>query len=1040
MRALRCCALLVLFLTSFSAAVMGQRTITGTVVDESQQGLPGVNVFVRNKSSKTVTAGDGRYSIQAATGDSIVYSFVGMKVMVVPVRDRSSIDVTLERTTTSLQDVVVIGYGTVRKGDLTGSVGVVNMEDAGKAPVSNFAEALAGRIAGVQASSADGQPGASINLVVRGANSINYSNSPLYVIDGFPFEDPQPASLNPADIASITVLKDASSTAVYGSRAANGVVVIETKKGKLGRPVVTFNSSAGWQSLQKKVDLMNAYEFVKYQEELNIVRATPDWTAARYYSNGRTLESYKTIETIDWQDLIIRNAAPFMNYDIALRGGAGGTRYSISGNIHDQEGVLINTGFKRYQGRLTLDQTISKTFSAGLNANYGYTDTYGPPAASGQFTNYTLYQTWGYRPVAGEGIDLLNDVVDPDNNVVNNYRFNPYLSRTNDHTQQTSGNLNAALYVSVNLTPSLVARVSGSIYKRTDQRDLFYNSNTPQGSPKIPENTRGINGSVFFNQFNIWSNENTLTYRKRFNDHAIDAVGGFSNQYTKNQQFGYSGMNLPNESFGMSGLEEGQVYASVASVSSNSLSSVFGRVNYGYKSRYLLTVTFRADGSSKFKGENQWGYFPSGAFAWNVIEEPFMKSQRLFSNLKFRTSHGITGNNRVGDFAYAARITMPLVNSYSWNNASPTHGLIQSALENKDLRWETTEQTDIGLDAGFLKNRVELTVDVYRKTTRDLLLSADIPGASGLTTSTMNIGSTQNRGLEITLNTVNIEKRDFTWSSNFNISFNRNKIIALADGQQSLTGSSLIASNLYMSFVGQEAGTMWGYVFDGVYQYEDFDSPSPGKYILKKQLPSNGNARNTIQPGDQKLKDLNGDGTVDIYDMTVIGRSQPVHTGGFTNNFRYRNFDLNVFMQWSYGNDLLNMTRYQYEGNGSRLADLNQFASYIDRWSPTNPSNTLYRAGGQGPLARSTSRLVEDGSYLRLKTVSLGYNMPKHVARRLYMSDLRLHCSAQNLLTISGYSGLDPEVSRVNSILSGGLDFCAYPHARTITFGLNATF
>ena len=1033
--------LLSICLLSIAGDALAQKTITGRVVGDDQQPLPGVTVAVKRKTVQTTTTNDGRYSILATSRDTLVFSFVGMKTLEVVVKEKSSIDITLEINITSLDDVVVIGYGTVKKGDLTGSVGVIDMKDVAKAPVSSFAEALAGRVAGVQASSADGQPGVAINITIRGGNSITQSNSPLYVIDGFPYENPQPAAINPNDIESITVLKDASSTAVYGSRAANGVIVIETKKGKLGKPVITFNTTHGSQSLQKQVELMDAYEFVKYQDELNIARGTPDVTQTRYYTNGRTLESYKTIETINWQDHIIRKASPFKTYDIALRGGTGQTRYTISGSILDQEGVLLNTGFKRYQGRVSIDQTISRKMRAGLIANYGFTNTYGPAATSGQFTNFTLFQTWGYRPVASEGIDLLNDQVDPENNVVNNYRFNPLLSRSNDATKNTSGNLDAQAYLSYNISKDLIVKFAGSVNNRLDRRDLFYNSNTPQGSPNLPENTRGINGSVYYNQYNIWSNENTITYNKVFNKvHSFNLVGGFSMQGTKNEQFGYSAQNLPNEGLGMSGLEEGTVYASIASVSDNTLASYFGRLNYNYKSKYLLTATFRADGSSKFYGNNKWGYFPSGAFAWNMKKENFLQNVSAVSNAKLRVSYGNTGNNRVSDFGYAARMTMPLVNSYSWNNATPTNGIIPSALANRDLKWETTEQIDLGFDLGLFNNRVEFTFDVYRKRTKDLLLSADIPAATGLLTTTKNIGNTENKGLELSLTTVNVATKNFNWTSSFNISFNKNKILALADGQDYILGSSFIVSNLFISEVGQEAGTMYGYVFDGVYQYEDFDNPAPNVYILKKALPANGNVRNTIQPGDQKYKDLNGDGTVDTYDMTAIGRSQPIHTGGFSNNFSYKGFDLNIFMQWSYGNDLLNMTRYQYEGNGSRLGDLNQFASYINRWSSTNPSNTLFRAGGQGPLARSSSRIVEDGSYLRLKTVSLGYNVPERVIKSLYLSGLRLHFSAQNLLTISGYSGLDPEVSRVNSILSGGLDFCAYPHARTITFGLNATF
>jgi TonB-linked SusC/RagA family outer membrane protein len=558
----------------------------------------------------------------------------------------------------------------------------------------------------------------------------------------------------------------------------------------------------------------------------------------------------------------------------------------------------------------------------------------------------------------------------------------------------------------------------------------------------------GINGSDRFFKNSSWVNENTLTYNNTFNTyHRVNAVIGFTDQKSMSSQGGAAANQLPEQANSIAWLSSGTPSQVYSGSSSSTLASFLGRINYTYHSKYLLTVSFRADGSSKFAPQNHWSYFPSGALAWRFGDENIFKGSNILSNGKLRVSYGITGNNRVGDFDYLSQFnTSPILQGYPFEGI-PTPGTIPSVLGNPNLKWETTAQTDLGLDLGFLKNRIDLTVDVYRKKTTNLLLNAHIPTSYGFTSIFKNIGSVRNEGLEITLNTINISQKNFSWSSNFNIAFNSNEVLALAENQHAITNlyapfdNTISTVPAFVAIVGRPMGLMYGPVWDGVYQYDDFDKTSSGGYVLKETVPTNGNPGSTIQPGDIKYKDLNGDGVVDNNDFTVIGRGLPIFTGGFGNNFTYKGFDLNVFFQWSYGNDVLNANRLVFEGDFNARPGLNQFADYKNRWTPDNPNSDLFRAKGQGPRANMfSSRVIEDGSYLRLKTVSLGYNLPKELIRKLSMQSLRVYVSAQNLYTWTNYSGMDPEVSIYNNVLTPDVDFSAYPRARIVTFGLNISF
>ena len=466
------------------------------------------------------------------------------------------------------------------------------------------------------------------------------------------------------------------------------------------------------------------------------------------------------------------------------------------------------------------------------------------------------------------------------------------------------------------------------------------------------------------------------------------------------------------------------------------------RVNYNYRSRYMFTASFRADGSSKFMPGHRWGYFPSGAFAWRFGEEPWLRNAEWLDDAKLRVSVGVTGNNRIGNFSAYPSIT--LGDYYSFDNGTPLEGYIPSSLGNRDLTWESTTQYNIGLDLALLKNRINFTFDIYRKNTKDLLLNSNHPYSSGYTTVFKNIGAVRNDGIELSFSTVNVKARYFTWTSDFNISFNRSRVMALSEGEEFLLSKVSFTNDynnsyLYIARIGDPMAQFYGYEWDGVYGYEDFAFNSDGSFSLKKGVPTNGDERDKIMPGDVKYVDQNGDGVVNAKDMVVIGRGEPIHTGGFNNNFSWKGLSLNIFFQWSYGNDVMNANRIMFEGNALNK-NINQYRSYVDRWSPENQESRNFRIGGQGPPGIYTSRTIEDGSFLRLKTLQLSYTLPRTWTNKLHLSRLEIFVSGQNLWTWTNYSGLDPEVSTRNSALTPGFDYSAYARNRILTGGIKLTF
>jgi len=1042
-----------LLLSLLALVVNAQIKTMGTVKDETGEGMPGVSVTVKGTHQGVVTDLDGKFTISVESRNAVLqFSFLGYVTKEMKITPNRPMNVVLLEDRQSLDEVVVVGYQEVRKRDLTGAVSKADMKALTSTPVASFDQTLGGRIAGVNVTSNEGMPGSTMNIVIRGNNSLTQDNSPLYVIDGFPVESPSvAASINPYDIASVDILKDASATAIYGARGANGVVIITTKNGEVGQPKIEYDGSWGWQTVSKTIDLMDAYEFVKLQQEMYPAVTTEKYLPL-YEGHQWTLDDYKNIEQYNWQDMIFQSA-PMQNHNISLTGGSQGVRYNASMSLYDQDGVVIRSNYQKVQGRMGFTVT-KKKLKINLTTNYSRSKSWGasPSASSWSGMNNLFYSVYGYRPVTEPGVPLsklLDNEIDESVNTSNDYRFNPIMSLNNEYNKRIASYIQFNGYAEYEFMKGLRLKVSGGYTETRNDNDVFNNSKTRYGGPTSQD---GPNATVTRYKRNTWLNENTLTYQTNFNKrHFINALLGLSFQNSDYEYYSFKTIHIPYESLGMAGMDQGTPSTTLSAKTSWSMMSYFGRFNYNYRSKYYATFTMRADGSSKFRKGHRFGYFPSAAASWNFTEEDFMKPLKsIVSKGKLRLSWGLTGNNRVGEYDSYGLYDMLKTKSdattpgTAWTyNGETNIGVAPTGVDNKDLKWETTEQWDLGMDVAFLRERINLTVDLYTKTTRDLLLNATLVPSSGFSSAMKNIGKVRNQGIEVTLNTVNIKSKNFEWDTNFNIAFNKSKVLKLAENQTALLSTATFDQNYnsqpnYIAKVGYPMGMMFGYIYEGTYKYDDFNK-SGDSYTLKATVPYFSSENNT-QPGMPKYRDVNGDGVIDANDRTFIGRGLPIHTGGFTNNFYYKGFDLSVFLAWSYGNDIINANRLMFEGSGTKSRDLNMFASYANRWTPDNPTSDIPAAYSSGSYKVFSTRVIEDGSYLRLKTLSFGYTFPKTWMGKAGISQLRLYFAAQNLFTITGYDGYDPEVSVRHSALTPGLDYSSYPRARSYSFGVNLQF
>ncbi len=1037
------------FLLLSTSALFAQKALKGTVMDEKGEPIPGVNVMIKGTMTGTITDVFGVYNLETKTAeDVVIFSFIGYKTTEETVGKRDKIDVMLMPEVELLDEIVAVGYNTVRKKDVTGAVAQVKAGDIVKSPVTNYDQALAGRVAGVQVSAADGTPGEGLNIVIRGGNSITGDNSPLYVVDGIPMEDFDPASISSHDIKDFDVLKDASASAIYGSRGANGVIIITTKSGKKdGTTEVAFNSSMALQWIPGRMQVMSPYDYVSYLEEVLVPQGGAYEESFREHWQDPNLYTPEALaargeSATSWQDEIF-NTAWMQNHNFSLRGGNETSDFYLSVDYTDQDGTLLNTGFNKINNNLKFNHRINKKAQMGGYINYSYIKRSGLDI-SGNNRNSIIRDAITFRPVSpivDDGKDGGVDLTDP-----NDLRFNPVKTLENTDRYLRQDVVRGNLYLNYDIIKGLRLKVSGNYSIDNRKESLFYSKDTYQGT-KSPD---GINGTLTDRRYQTLSTSNTLTYKKTIASlHKLTALGGFEAQKRDNEYFSARNKKMPVDDFGTDKIQTGtEPDVPESYVGGNTMLSYFGSLNYSFKDRYLLTMNYRADGSSKFNKENRWGYFPSAAVAWRLIEEDFIRNLNVFSNLKVRGGWGVTGNNRIGDFTAYSLLNYDEFSGYIFDNKYNL-GIYHSNLAASDLKWETTAQINVGLDFGFLDNRVAATIDYYKKNTTDLLLDADMALSTGYATVTQNVGEVENKGLEFSVSTVNINSRNFKWNSSFNISFNKNKTISLNSGQEALYTNPnwyfRFKEYQYITKVGEPVGMIYGLKRDGNYQMSDFNyDASSNQYVLKEGIPDNGRA---VAPGSVKFIDQNEDGTINELDRVVIGNPNPKHFGGFTNDFQYKNFDLQVFFQWSYGNEILNANRVMFENPGLIGNDYNSLASVADRWTPTNPGNEVqtYKFNGvygwpqDGNLV--SDYVVEDGSYLRLKTLSLGYSLGPVLLSKLRIKSCRIYIAGQNLYTWTNYSGYDPEVSVGKyGALTPGLDYSAYPTSATISGGIELKF
>jgi TonB-linked SusC/RagA family outer membrane protein len=1026
--------------TTGSATVAPQNVpVSGRVTDAKGEGLPGVTVLVKGTTTGTSTGADGSFSLSAPENSTLVFSSIGYKNQEIAVTGATStIAIRMSDDAQSLNEVVVVGYGTQSRQELSTSVASVGAAALARQPVAGFDQALQGQAPGVQVTTPSGAPGGGINVRVRGTSTLNLNASPLYVVDGVPIlPDYQQEitnnsqrinplnTINPDDIESIDVLKDGAAAAIYGVRAANGVVVITTKRGKVGQAQVGLTAYFGRQYLRKKLDVLNAQQFAtEYNQILAGGGLAPAFTDPNNPVNPDPAAPgpYNT----DWQDAIYR-PANIQNYQLNVSGGTEKTRYYVSGGYFNQQGININSGYDRYNFKVNLTQELSKRFRMGTNLNLSRSNTNSSvrseaAGANGGTVLGALSQIPTipvYKPSGIYGTNPFNQSDNPVGNLLE--------TRNIAVVYQAVGNI----YGEFDILPNLRARTNLGIDFRNQGENYFQSTNYPGTSNSDPS-TKGRAQAAANTQV-IWLNENTITWNPTFGDkHHLTLLGGESMQESYRNTLGattqgFSSNIVPNLNAGSAAVGIPYTY-----VDSWALLSYFARANYDYDGKYLVQASIRADGTSRFTDKYRFGYFPSVSAAWRVSKEDFFPQNTAVSDLKLRASFGANGNQEIPPYQRFSQYG--LGSNYQGTGSAISGGTTQTSIGNNDLHWETTYQYNAGVDIGMFNNRLTLNVDVYNKQTHDLLLQVPIPQSTGAQTLQVlqNLGSIQNRGLEIGLTTTNVEANNggFGWTTSFNVSGNRNQITDL--GQQAndkgvSSGRTIINGN-QISQAGHPLGSFYGYISEGIVQ-----SDAEGQSLA---------TQNGARPkaGDIKFKDLNGDGVINGSDQTIIGNPNPKAFGGVTNNFSYKGLELSVFFQGQFGNEIYNQTRQILE---SQSDPNNQTTRVLNHWTPTNTNTDIPRPVRYDPAGnnRFSNRWLEDGSYVRLKNVTLAYTIPAALSKHAAIQNLRVYVTGQNLITWTHYLGYDPEVSaNPFSTTQPGVDYGVYPQSRTYTVGLNATF
>ncbi|SIT94429.1 SusC/RagA family TonB-linked outer membrane protein [Pontibacter indicus] len=1062
---------------AFASAFAQGFAVSGKVVDEKGEGLPGVTVLVKGTTVAAPTDAEGGYRLTAPSGDAVlVFRFIGYQAQEVQIGSRATVDVRLQPDAKALEEVVVIGYQTVSRKELTSSVSSISAKQLQDVPVSTAAEALAGRLAGVQVTTSEGQPGAQIQIRVRGGGSITQDNSPLYIVDGVQVEDAL-SFLSPQEIQSIDVLKDAASTAIYGARGANGVIVITTKGGREMPTQVTYNGFAGVRSIVNKLDVMSPYDYVKYQHQIynfNTDQKTRESFEERY-GRYEDLDIYRDMPFADWQDKVFGRNAFNQTHILGVTGGSKTTSFNLSLNHTDEEGIMLNSGFQRTMASFKFDHKVNDRFKVGLNTRYSRQTIEGVGTSStGTQSTNRLRNAVRFRPFVAPGMEQQVDEFDPEFANLTNLT-SPVLLANQELRYDYRNDLLLNGWFSYDIIKNLTFKSVAGI--TTTNRDVN-EFDGPVTSVARQNNDQPVVELRAGEALSI-TNSNTLNYRFKLGEaHDINALIGQEiwQRGSKNRNVITKWLPVditPEQAF--AGIDKATPPADMIQIAPTTfeqeerLLSYFGRLSYSFNDKYRAVFNLRRDASSLFAPGNRVGYFPSASLAWHIGEESFMEGTRNWlSDLKLRVSAGAVGNNRIGVDLWKTMFTTSSNYGYAFTE-SVTPGTIAEELANSRLKWESTISRNVGLDFSILNGRVNGSVDLYKNSVTDLLLRGKIPQTSGYDAQFQNIGETENKGLEIQLDGAVVSTSDFTWNANFNMAFNRNKIVSLGTAPNGspvnsyLVESGWVSSSYqdYLVQVGQPIGQFYGYVTDGYYSLNDFNYDAATQtYTLKDGVPDSravalGNK--APQPGDLKLKKLSDSESMLITteDRTVLGNAQPKFTGGINQQFAYKGFDLSVFMNFSYGNKVYNANKLEFTTQ-YLYRDNNMLSLMNDRWKwyddngqlVTDPEqlaamnqNTKYwtPAGGQYFLH---SFAIEDGSFLRISNLTLGYSLPESLLQKTrVVSKMRVYATVNNLLTITGYSGYDPEANtRRNNPLTPAVDYAAYPRSRFILGGVNVTF
>jgi len=1019
--------LIVLLFLNYSFILLAQnKIISGTVTNnKTGEKLEDISVTIDNIKNGTVTKHDGTYQIQVnQLSKTLIFTSVGFTRQEVDINGKNTIDVSLTPESNTLGDVVVIGYGTSRKRDLTGSTASISAKDLEQTPISRADQMIQGRASGVQVIQTNAAPGGNVSIRIRGTNSINSGNEPLFVVDGFPGAGDL-NSINPSDIESIEILKDASSTAIYGSRGANGVVLITTKKGKAGVQAVNFETYYGTQNASKLYQMMNAPQFATYLDSV-IAQGNrlANTTVNMPYSASQI--SAMGVGT-NWEKAVLRQA-PISSYQLSISGGTKDSRHSLSMNYFDQEGIVINSSFKRGTMRFNFDKSISSKIKMGLTSQLAFSNQNDALInTNGGSAGGVLYDALRYNPVLpvydSTGAYTYTSGPAPQIALVGNPVA--YANSTTNKNNKYRGLINA--FIEYEFLKGLKFRLMAGadvLYGTTD----FYTPSYLYLSTQNTTSGNAIKSSA--SNFN-YLNEYTLNYDKKINsNNVISALAGMSWQKFIGDNLSAAANGFFTNDLGTNNLSIGATSLVPTSYhSENQLSSFFGRVNYRLYEKYLFTATMRADGSSRFGVNNKWGYFPSGAFAWRMIDEDFIKNINVFSDLKLRIGYGVTGNQEIGNYQSIPQYTSNNNNSYTLNNTRVV-GVSIANIANPNLQWEQTSSADLGLDFGIFNNRLSGSIDIYNKKTTNLLFRKYIPATSGFTSELINAGSVGNKGIDIGLNFTAIENKDFGWKILGNISSNQNKILDLNGSNNLLAGNS--SGSIFpgggqptsILQVGKPIGSFYGYQFMGIWQNQ-------------AQINTSGQKSPIVHPGDPIYADQNNDSIINGTDRVIIGHALPKFIYGLTNTFRYKKFGLMVFLQGVQGDNILNENLYEIQ-NGS--ASENKLASVANSWSGDGTSNTQARVSSI--LRRGTgitSDVIENGSYMRLKTVSLSYTLNFKMSK--VIKSMLFYVTGQNLVTWTKYSGFDPEVNSYgnnssSNNLSLNTDYGSYPSSKTILIGL----